>query len=380
MPETTPATTLEVRVDLPASGAARGYPILIGPGLLEAAGQWLAPHAPSRRVFVITDEGVAASQGHRLEAGLSAQGYTARTLVLPPGEGTKSFEGLARTLGWLVGQGCERGDLVVAFGGGVIGDLAGLAAGLTKRGVPFAQAPTTLLAQVDSSVGGKTAINIAEGKNLVGLFNQPVVVLADIDTLKTLPDRELAAGLAEVAKYGLIDQPVFFAWLEANAARLVAREPAALAHAIEVSCRAKAAVVARDETERGDRALLNLGHTFAHTLERAAGFSGRLLHGEAVGYGLALAMRYSARQGLATDADVARTERLLGALGLETRLSTLGDLGQDGAALADGMRHDKKVTAGRLTLILCRGIGAAFQAPGADLTDIARFLEQELGR
>jgi 3-dehydroquinate synthase len=364
-----------VRVEL----GARGYDILIGEGLLAQAGARLRPLAPRRRVHVVTDETVAALHLPALTASLEAAGLTAGAVTAPPGEGSKSMAQLEAVLDALIDAGAERDDLILAFGGGVVGDLAGLAAALLKRGARFAQAPTTLLAQVDSSVGGKTAVNARAGKNLIGVFNQPVLVLADLGVLATLPARELGAGLAEVVKYGLIDDPLFFAFLEAEADGLRAGDPRPLAEAVRASCAAKARIVAADETEQGERALLNLGHTFGHALERANEFGPELLHGEAVACGLAMAMRFSVTLGLCGEAEAARAERLLNRLGLATRLTALAGGPYRADALLAHMAHDKKARDGRLTLILARGIGRAFIARDADMAALAAFLARETG-
>jgi 3-dehydroquinate synthase len=369
-----------VGVALGAGPGHRSYTIHVGRGVMETAGALLRPFTKNPQVFVVTDRQVWAAQGQRLLAGLSAGGLSCENLALPPGEASKSFAGLEHVTSWLLQKGCERSDLIVAFGGGVIGDLTGLAAGLLKRGVAFAQIPTTLLAQVDSSVGGKTAINTPEGKNLLGLFNQPVIVLADLASLETLPIREQRAGLAEVVKYGLIDQPEFFDFLERAGVGLLSPQSPELAEAVRRSCAAKAAIVSRDETEKGDRALLNLGHTFGHAFERETGFSSALLHGEAVGLGMVLAMRYSARLGHCPLADADRAEALLNTLGLTTRIRQVHGAPFAAERLGEAMAHDKKVVGGRLTLILTRGIGRAFQSPGADLDDIEQFLREEATR
>lgn len=356
---------------------ARSYDILIGRGLIASLGARLAPMLGRARVFVLTDETVAARHLPALEAGLGAAGIAPHVKTLPPGEATKSFAHLQDVLGWLLGERAERSDVLLAFGGGVIGDLAGLAAALMKRGMGLVQVPTTLLAQVDSSVGGKTAINAPEGKNLIGAFYQPRLVVADTGVLATLPRRELAAGYAEIVKYGLIDRPDFFAWLEAYGDKVMALEPEAIAHAVAVSCEAKAKIVAEDEREGGVRALLNLGHTFGHALEAANGFGADLLHGEAVACGMSLAFRYSARLGLAPADDAIRAEAVLGAAGLVTRLAELPGGPYRPGELARHMRQDKKARAGRVPLILARGVGRAFVLPDADLDDVRIFLEGE---
>lgn len=362
-----------VRVEL----GARGYDIRIGQGLLARAGELIKPLADRPRVFVVADIAVARLHFAKLKAGLEAAGIEPSLVEVPPGETSKKMAQLEAVLDALIIQGAERDDLIIAFGGGVIGDLTGLAAGLLKRGARFVQIPTTLLAQVDSSVGGKTAINSAAGKNMIGLFHQPVLVLADLDVLDTLPERERAAGLAEVAKYALIDDPAFFDFLELNAARLKAGDKAALAEAVGVSCAAKARIVALDETEQAERALLNLGHTFGHALERANGFGPDLLHGEAVGVGMAMALRYSVSLGVCPGQDAVRAEKLLNSLGLLTRINELGGGPYRGDELLAHMAHDKKAKHGKLTLILARGIGGAYIQRDADIPPLQAFLIEE---
>jgi len=356
-PNDTPVQSRNVAVDLPG----RAYAIHIGPGLLDHVPGLLAPLLARRRVAVVTDERVAALHGARLTATLGAAGIAAPMLVLPAGEGTKGWPGLTRCTEWLLDQKVERGDLVLAFGGGVIGDLVGFAAAIARRGVRFVQVPTTLLAQVDSSVGGKTGINTGQGKNLVGAFHQPVLVVADTALLATLPRRDLLAGYGEVVKYGLLGDAAFFDWLEqGGAAAALAGDAAALVHAVAHSCTMKAAIVQRDETEQGERMLLNLGHTFCHALESATGYGNRLLHGEGVAIGCALAFDLSARLGLCSQETPSRVRAHLGALGLRTDLTDIpGDL-PDAAALLALMGQDKKVSAGRLRFVLARGIGQAF--------------------
>jgi 3-dehydroquinate synthase len=364
---------------IPVALGARSYDVVIGSGLLCDAGRWIAPFAPGGRAFIVTDSNIALLHLETLEARLSAADITCGSIVVPPGEAQKSFAGLELVASLLVENGIHRNDLVIAFGGGVIGDLAGLAAGLVLRGVDFVQVPTTLLAQVDSSVGGKTAIDLPAGKNLVGLFHQPRLVLIDIDMLETLPPRELRAGFAEVVKYGLIDDPDFFAWCEANAAALLACEGAALRHAVRASVRAKARIVAADEREQtGARALLNLGHTFAHALEAAAGYSGALLHGEAVAAGMALAFEFSADLGLCPRQDCVRAVRALANAGfvLDLRKLAGGQFSADG--LVRAMTHDKKAEDGRLTMVLARGIGRAFVQRDASADAVRAFLAQRL--
>ncbi|WP_156678903.1 3-dehydroquinate synthase [Sphingomonas profundi] len=355
----------------------RGYDILIEDGALDRAGTLLAPYIRRGRVLVVTDGNVAAAQLGRLRAALDGAGLAVSVEVLPPGEGTKSWAQLAALTDAMLARGIERGDHVVALGGGVIGDLVGFAAAILKRGCGFVQVPTTLLAQVDSSVGGKTAINSAAGKNLIGAFHQPGFVLIDPTTLDTLPQREVRAGYAEVVKYGLIDDAAFFAWCEANAAALLAGDPAARASAIAHSVAAKAAIVAADERETsGTRALLNLGHTFGHALEAETGFSDRLLHGEAVAAGIALAFRFSACAGLCPPGDAARVTAHLRATGLPVTLADCG-IDADGATLVAHMAHDKKMDGGRLPFLLARGIGRTFLAKDVALADVTAFLDEE---
>lgn len=356
----------------------RSYDARVGQGLLARAGELIAPFAPSGRVFIVTDRTLAKLHLAKLHAALEAANLLHETITIAPGESQKSFRGLERVCRALLQAGINRNDLVVAFGGGVIGDLAGLAAGLVKRGVDFVQIPTTLLAQVDSSVGGKTAIDTRAGKNLVGLFYQPRLVLADLDVLGTLPVREMRAGYAEIVKYGLIDMAEFFTWCEANGEKIIAGDRAALAHAVGVSVKAKARIVAEDERESGARALLNLGHTFAHALETQAGYGDALLHGEAVAVGLALAYAMSARLGLASEADAARVRRHLEALGYTVDLTRLPGGPYAADLLLSHMGQDKKNQDGKLTLILSRGIGGAFVNKDADAGAVRAFLADEL--
>lgn len=356
---------------------ARAYAVHIGRGLLDAAGAHLAPLGGRALTAVVTDETVAA-HGHldRLTASLAAAGREVAPIVLPPGEQTKSWRYLEEVTERLLALGVERGDLVVALGGGVIGDLVGFASAVLRRGCRFVQIPTTLLAQVDSSVGGKTAIDTAAGKNLVGAFHQPALVLADTAVLDTLSDRELRAGYAEILKVGLIGDAAFFDWLDGHAAAVLAREPAALARAIEVAVRFKAGIVADDEFEtKGQRALLNLGHTFGHALEADAGFSDALLHGEAVAIGCALAFRLSAELGLCSAADAARAVAHIERAGLPAR-PRQGGVAATGATLVAHMRQDKKMSAGRLAFILARGIGAAFVTKDVEMAAVEAFLDR----
>ncbi len=350
--------TQTVRVEL----GVRSYDVRIGPGLLADAGAQLAPMLARRRVAVVTDETVASLHLPAFRAALEGQGIAVSSLALPPGEGTKGWPHLARAVEWLLEERIERRDMVVALGGGVIGDLAGFAAAILRRGVRFVQVPTTLLAQVDSSVGGKTGINTAQGKNLVGAFHQPSLVLCDTGLLDTLPRREFLSGYGEVVKYGLLGDPAFFDWLEGQGPQLAAGQADARAHAVRRSVEMKAEIVARDETEEGDRALLNLGHTFCHALEKATGYSDRLLHGEGVAIGCALAFDLSARLGLCSQEAPSRVRAHLAAMGMKARLSDVpGDLPGAEALLAL-MGQDKKVVDGRLRFILAHGIGAAFVA------------------
>jgi 3-dehydroquinate synthase len=357
--------------------AERSYDIAIGRGLLSGLGHRIAALRPGAAAAIVTDETVARHHLAAAEAALAAAGLRTTRIVVPPGEGSKSWPVLERVCDALLAERIERRDLVVALGGGVVGDLAGFAAAIVRRGLDYVQVPTTLLAQVDSSVGGKTAIDARHGKNLIGAFHQPVLVIADTSLLDTLPLREFRAGYAEVAKYGLINDAAFFSWLAANWREIFAGGPAR-DHAIAVSCRAKAAIVARDERETGERALLNLGHTFGHALEAAAGFSDRLLHGEAVALGMTLAFAFSARLGLLAPAEAARVAAHLAATGLPTRLAHIPG---DPPRLDDLMRliaQDKKVQRGRLTLILARGIGRSFIAPDIDTAEIRAFLTEKL--
>ncbi len=363
-----------IAVDL----AGRGYEVRVERGLLTRVAYECGPLLRKTRVPIVTDRNVHAAWGAAVEASLRAAGHEPRWRILAPGEASKSWAELAATSDWLLAEDVERGDHILALGGGVIGDLTGFAAAILKRGCGFIQLPTTLLAQVDSSVGGKTAINTAAGKNLIGAFHQPALVLADPDALDTLPPREVRAGYAEVVKYGLIDDAEFFAWCRANAAAILAGDPAARAHAIAHSVAAKARIVAADERETtGARALLNLGHTFGHALEAETGFGERLLHGEAVALGMVLAARYSARCGLMPVDEAETIAAHVAAAGLPVSLSGLG-LECTGAALTAHMLHDKKMDAGTLPFVLLRGIGQAFLARDVPLGDVAAFLDEAL--
>ena len=347
---------------VPVSLGERSYHIHIGPHLLEKAAEFLVPHIAKTvtQIPVVTDQNVAKLHYPAFAASLSAAGLTPAPIVLPPGEQTKCFAVLEGLIGELLSMNVERGGLIAALGGGVIGDLTGFAAGILKRGVDFAQIPTTLLAQVDSSVGGKTAINTAQGKNLVGLFYQPRVVIADTAVLATLPRRELLGGYAEVVKYGLLGDAEFFAWLESNGTAALAGDAQALAHAVAHSCTMKAAIVARDERELGERALLNLGHTFGHGLEAATGYSDRLIHGEGVALGCVLAFRLSARLGLCAESDALRVEKLIAAAGLPVRIGDIPGSRPSPETILSHMRHDKKAKGGHMTFILAKAIGQAF--------------------
>jgi 3-dehydroquinate synthase len=338
---------------------ARSYDIHVGPRVIAEAGRLLAPlaHGP---VPVVTDTNVAPLYLDRFADVLKQSGIDAHPIVLDAGEGTKSFPCLENLSSRLLQTGVERGGLIVALGGGVIGDLTGFAAGILKRGIDFAQVPTTLLAQVDSSVGGKTAINTAEGKNLVGLFHQPKIVLADTDVLATLPVRELKAGYGEVVKYGALGDRAFFEWLEANGARALRGDSDAIVHAVAQCCRMKAEIVGRDERESGDRALLNLGHTFGHALEAATGYSDRLLHGEGVALGMALAFRLSVKLGLCPGQDAVRFTNHLKSVGLPTEIADISGPRPAADELLAHMAHDKKAKDGAVAFILVRGIGQSF--------------------
>ena len=338
----------------------RAYDVRIGPGLIDDAASEIAPLLARPRVAIVSDAHVAERHLRRLEAALNGAGIASEALVLPAGEATKSWPHFERCVEWLLAQRIERRDIIVALGGGVIGDLVGFAAAVLRRGVRFVQIPTSLLAQVDSSVGGKTGINAPQGKNLIGAFHQPARVLADISVLDTLPDRDFLAGYGEVVKYGLLGDSAFFDWLDDNAGAVRARRPDALAHAVRRSVEMKAEIVVRDETEQGDRALLNLGHTFCHALEAATGYSDRLLHGEGVAIGCALAFDLSARLGLCSQEDPSRVRAHLKGMGLKTDLGDIPGGLPDADALLNLMSQDKKIVDGQLRFVLARGIGAAF--------------------
>jgi 3-dehydroquinate synthase len=364
-----------ITVDL----ADRPYDIVVESGALDRAAPMIAPYARSGRFLVVTDEHVATHVWPRFAASLALSGIEVERFVMPSGEAAKSWAQLEKLTDWLLANHVERSDHVIALGGGVVGDITGFAAHIVKRGCNFIQIPTTLLAQVDSSVGGKTAINSHAGKNLVGAFHQPSMVLIDPDVLATLPQRQLAAGFAEVVKYGLIDDPDFFAWCESNLDAFFVGEPAAREYAIVHSVTSKARIVAADEKElTGTRALLNLGHTFGHALEADTGFSDQLFHGEAVAAGMALAFRYSARLGLCSVEDAARVATVLQRTGLPTTLAA-ANVKADGAKLVEFMLHDKKMSGGTLPFLLARGIGQTFLSKDVVLNDVAAFLDAERG-
>ncbi|MFC3085494.1 3-dehydroquinate synthase [Tabrizicola soli] len=368
--------TNTVAVDL----GSRSYEVRIGEGLIARAGAEIAPLLRRKRVAVVTDATVAAAHLPALTAALEAEGIAVAALALPPGEATKGWENLARCTEWLLEQKVERKDVVVALGGGVIGDLVGFSAAILRRGVRFVQLPTTLLAQVDSSVGGKTGINTAQGKNLVGAFHQPSLVLADIGVLDTLPARDFLSGYGEVVKYGLLGDAAFFGWLESHGPALRDGDRAARLHAVTRSVEMKAGIVSRDETEEGERALLNLGHTFCHALEKATGYSGRLLHGEGVAIGCALAFELSARLGLCSQEEPSRVRAHLATMGMKLDLADIpGELPGTEALIAL-MGQDKKVVDGRLRFILAHGIGRAFVAEDVPGEAVRAVLDEAMAR
>jgi 3-dehydroquinate synthase len=373
--------TAPMRVSDPAivdvAFAERSYSIVIGRGQLLTLGQRIAALRAGAKAAIVCDETVARHHLAATEAALRSAGIAFTCVAVPSGESSKSFAQLEHVCDCLLASRVERGDLVIALGGGVVGDLAGFAAAIVRRGLDYVQVPTTLLAQVDSSVGGKTAIDSRHGKNLIGAFHQPVLVLADTALLDTLPEREFRAGYAEVAKYGLLADAEFFGWLEANWREVFAGGPAR-EKAIAASCRMKAAIVARDEREMNERALLNLGHTFGHALEAAAGFSGALLHGEAVAIGITLAFAFSVQRGLLPQTQAQRVERHLASVGLPTDMRSIPGGAPDIDRLMDLMAQDKKIKQGKLTLILVRGIGASFIAPGVDAAEVRAFVATKL--
>jgi 3-dehydroquinate synthase len=372
-----PAAERAVNV-VPVALGARAYEVRIGPGLIARAGAEIAPLLRRPRLAVVTDATVARHHLAALETACAAEGIATCCLILPPGEATKSWPEFSRTVEWLVEQKVERRDVVVALGGGVVGDLVGFAAAVLRRGVRFVQIPTTLLAQVDSSVGGKTGINSARGKNLIGAFHQPSLVLADTSALDSLPDRDLLAGYGEVVKYGLLGDAAFFDWLEVQGPALRRGDPDARLRAVTRSVEMKAGIVARDETEEGERALLNLGHTFCHALEAATGYGERLLHGEGVAIGCALAFELSQRLGLCAQEAPSRVRAHLRSMGMKVDLADIpGDL-PGAEVLLDLMAQDKKVVDGRLRFILARGIGQAFVADDVPPEAVRLLLQHAL--
>ncbi len=359
--------------------AERSYQIQIGRNLIEKAGQEIFALAPKAKIFIVADENVAKIYLPALKKSLSDVELNASSIILPAGESTKSWSFLSQTVEEIITSKLERGDIIISFGGGVIGDLTGFAASMVRRGIRFVQIPTTFLAQVDSSVGGKTGINSPQGKNLIGAFYQPILVLADTALLDTLPIREMRAGYAEAVKYGLIDKPDFFEWLKAGAWKGIFSGGPEREEAVKISCQAKAAIVARDETETGDRALLNLGHTFGHALEQAVNYdSDRLVHGEGVSIGMALAHRFSQKLGFISGQDATRVTCHLDNVGLPTKLSQVkGGVGTSDT-LMQAIYQDKKVTRGNLNFILTRGIGKSFIARDVDPVSVTEFLNEEL--
>ena len=355
------------------------YDVLVGADILNEAGELLAPLLPGRSAVVITDTVVAETYLDPALAALRQAGFACSHVIVDSGEHSKDLATLGGVLEDILGRGIERTTVLVALGGGVVGDLTGFAASVLLRGVPFVQIPTTLLAQVDSGVGGKTGVNSTHGKNLIGTFYQPRLVLADVATLGTLPPRELRAGYAEIVKYGLIDDPAFFAWLERNGAALLEGDRDLLRAAVAHSCRSKARIVAADERESGSRALLNLGHTFAHALEAEAGYDGSLLHGEAVAYGIVLAHRLSAALGHCSEDDAARVAAHFHAVGLPSDSDALPGIRWSPPALIERMKHDKKVRDGRMTFVLTRGIGRAFLSQDVPPEALGDILDQAFG-
>ncbi len=363
---------IDVNVDL----GTRSYKIHIGGGLLERASEYIPVDVKNRKVFILFD--IAVEQhARRLVSGLN--GAKPEMFWVKGGEATKSYEQLQNVVDWLLSKQADRKSVLFVVGGGVVGDLGGFAASIVLRGIPFVQVPTTLLAQVDSSVGGKTGINAVQGKNLIGAFYQPIAVLCDTTTLKTLPDRELKAGYAEVVKYGLLGSAKFFEWLEDEGKNVLSLKTEPLKDAIETSCKMKAEIVGGDELERagGDRALLNLGHTFAHALEAAAGFDGRLLHGEAVSIGMVLAFRLCVKMGICPEADAKRMEKHLKSNGLKTEIAQISPpLTQSATDMVQLMYHDKKASNGQIGFILTNGIGNAYQSSDVDIKDVERIIAQ----
>ncbi len=373
-------TELRIAATVPVSLGDRSYDITIGSGLLPNAGELFAKHLARKKTVIVTDANVAKFHLQTLQGSLEAAGIESSAIIMPPGEATKSYAGLAEVCDRLLGAGIERKDQVIALGGGVIGDLAGFASAILRRGVKFIQIPTSLLAQVDSSVGGKTGINSPHGKNLIGAFHQPSHVLVDLDLLKTLPQRQRAAGYAEVVKYGLLGDATFYKWLDQNVESVIDCAQGAVDHAVRVSCETKARVVAEDETETGVRALLNLGHTFGHALEASTGYSDLLLHGEAVSIGMVQAFRFSEMQGLCADGTADRVAKHLARAGLPTHISAINAALPPPDKMVEIMRQDKKASGGKLTFILARGIGEAFIAKDVNDADVKKFLEKDMQR
>lgn len=368
----------QVSTNVRVALAERSYDILIAPGLLDDAGMAIKRHAPARRAAIVSDDTVWALHGAALMHALDTAGLEATVITVPAGEGSKCFAELQRVCGFILDAGIERGDIVIAFGGGVVGDLAGFAAGIVRRGVRFVQIPTTLLAQVDSSVGGKTGINMAQGKNLIGVFHQPSLVIADTALLNTLPARQLRAGYAEVAKYGLLGDATLFSWLERNVDALMDGDMELRVEAVRASCAAKAAIVAADEREMGRRALLNLGHTFGHALEAATGYGQRLIHGEGVAIGMCLAFELSARMGLCSQETPSRVAAHLARAGLPTHITAIAGKLPDADGLIALMGQDKKVKDGRLTFILARDIGEACITQDVPADRLRDFIQTKL--
>ena len=368
----------KVNVSLPGSGSPNiSYDIYIGVGLLRSCAPFLSPLLKRPFVGIVTDENVAQAHLENLTQTLDSAGISHVTKIMPPGEASKSFTGLETLIDWLLDNKVERQDMVIAFGGGVIGDLTGFAASTLRRGVRFTQIPTTLLAQVDSSVGGKTGINVPQGKNLVGAFHQPSLVLADLDVLQTLPDREFRAGYAEIVKYAAICDRPFFDWLESNLDALKNRDSQALSYAIAKSCQTKADIVAQDEKEHGARALLNLGHTFAHAYENLTGYSDNLLHGEAVGLGMAQAARLSVDLGLCPETDAQALVNHLASAGLPISQTDVKGGPFEATNLVNAMAQDKKVSQGVMTFILMKAIGKAFITNDVSAKQITTFLQNQ---
>jgi 3-dehydroquinate synthase len=371
-------TELRIAATVPVKLGERSYDISIGSGLLHHAGELLQNALARKVTAIVTDENVASHHLAPLQKSLADNGIHSHAIVMKAGEATKSYASLADVCDRLLAAGIERKDQVIALGGGVIGDLAGFAAAILRRGVRFIQIPTSLLAQVDSSVGGKTGINSPLGKNLIGSFHQPSRVLIDLDLLRTLPQRQRAAGYAEIAKYGLLGDATFFDWLDAHVEDVVNCTQGAIDHAVRVSCETKARIVEEDETETGVRALLNLGHTFGHALEAATGYSDTLLHGEAVAIGMVQAFRFSEQQGLCNQGTAARIAKHLSRAGLPTHVAAIKAVLPPPAELVEIMRQDKKASAGKLTFILAKGIGSAFVAKNVEDTAVLQFLERDM--